>query len=426
MRDPCSLPAAARLDRRAVLHGLGVALALPCLEALRPRRSPAASPRRLAVLALPFGMVEEWFHPAGTGLDWTPGPTLAPLEPLRAAFTTFSNLDHDVRGGHSATHTFLSGVKSTERAAHPDGNLTLDQRLAQVVGTSTRFPSMVFWEAGMSFTKTGVQVPAITQPSEAFRALFVEDSEEEKRFARASLATSGSILDAVREAARGLERRVSARDREKLDEYFTAIRETETKLSTAGEWFERPKPRVDDPSMEGVAEGKRDEPYGAPLLEVWLDLMYLALASDSTRVVTTSVPNCNWGLADGNQGYHTLSHHGQREDRLAPLRSIELDITAQLARFLGRLRDTRQADGTTLLDSTQVLFGSGMGNGNRHTNSNLPLVLAGGGFRHGQHLDLENREPLCNLYLSMLQELGLELERFNRSTGPLSGLEFQR
>jgi len=411
--------------RRTVLRGLGVTLALPWLESLLPRRRVEPSPRRLAVIAVPFGMVEEWFHPATAGRDYVAGPSLAPLDALRARFTVFSNLDHGVRGGHAATHTFLSGVKVSERATNPEGNLTLDQLVAERFGPSTRFPSLVLWEGDLSYTRSGVRAPAIPTPVEAFRQLFVDESADEKRFLQAALDSSTSILDAVRAEARALEPALGRTDREKLAEYFTSIRETEQRLAASRQWLHRPRPEPEAPAAARVA-ACAEQTYGAELLAGWLDLVYLALVSDSTRSLVLSVPSCNWGLEGVSEGYHPMTHHGQREERLSQLRIVEPFVTTQLARFLARLEEVRQPDGASLLDSTQVLFGSGMGNGNSHTNSNLPLVLAGGRFRHGQHLDLEGRAPLCNLFLSMLHELGIEHERFNRSTGTLSGLEFGR
>lgn len=413
------------ISRRSVLRGVGVSLALPMLASWAPRssRPRAASPRRLAVFSAPFGMVEEGFHPRAAGFEYELPRTLAPLAPLRGEFTVFSRLDHGMKGGHAANHTLLSGIKLAERGAWPEGNVTVDQRAAEVLGAQTRFPSLVFWNEGLSFTRTGLRVPGVKRPSEAFRLLFVEESERQKRFTRASLASSGSILDAVRADARRLQEEVGREDRTKLEEYFTSIRETETKLQSAGSWLERDKPKVEDQAMAGVAEGDRDEPYGAAQVELWFDLMYLALVTDSTHVVATNVENCNWGLEGVHQTYHTLSHHRQRDDLLQQLGIVEHYMMRQLARFLGRLKAARQADGSTLLDTTQVLFGSGLGNGNRHTNDNLPMILAGGGFRHGQHLDCAGKQPLCNLYLSMLQALGCETERFNRSNGTLSGLE---
>src|SRR5262245_5307874 len=410
-------------DRRTFLRGVGVSLALPWLESTLPRGAVEPAPRRLAIVAVPFGMNEEWFHPATGGPDYVAGPTLAPLERLRRRFTVFSNLDHGVRGGHSATHTFLSGVKSTERATNPEGNLTLDQCVAEVLGNTTRFPSLVFWDAGTCFTRTGVRVPALASPALAFRQLFVDESEEEKRFRRASLRSSGSILDVVRADARSLAGRLGTTDRTKLDEYLTAIRETEGRLAEDEQWLDRPRPKVDGPAA-GSEEEDGEELHGDKLFEAWLDLAYLALLTDSTRVLTLAMTNCNFGLEGVHEGYHPITHHGLREERLAQLRIIEVHLATQVARFLERLENARQPDGSSLLDSTQVLFGSGMSNGNRHTNTNLPLLLAGGRFHHGQHVDAGNKEPLCNLYLSMLHELGIERERFNRSTGTLSGLAF--
>lgn len=411
-------------DRRTLLRGVGASLVLPYLASALPRRAPEAPPRRLLILALPFGMVEEWFHPAASGRDYPLPASLVPLAGQRERFTIFSHLDHGVRGGHSATHTFLSGVKSSERATNPEGNLTLDQRVTEAFGAATRFPSLVFWDAGTNFTRHGMRVPSLTSPSEAFRQLFVDPDEAQKRYERAALHASGSLLDVVRADARTLAARLSSTDRVKLEEYLISIRETETRLAASEQWLERPRPQVDDPAATGPGSGERDEPYGAQLLDSWLDLAYLALQTDSTRVLTISVPNVNWGIDGVREYYHSITHHGLREERLSQLRAIELHVTERLARFLERLAQSQQADGSSLLDSTQVLFGSGMGNGNRHTNDNLPLLLAGGRFRHGQHLDVENREPLGNLYLSMLHELGIEDERFNRSTGTLSGLEF--
>jgi len=416
--------AAATLDRRAFLRGLGASVALPGLESLRSRGASARPPRRLAILAVPFGMVEEWFHPAQAGGDWQTPLALAPLAHLRSRFTVFSNLDHGVNGGHSATHTFLSGVRSTERATNPEGNLTIDQRAAEVFGSRTRFPSMVLWNAGWNFTRTGVTVPSFSRPSEAFRHLFVEESEAEKARERAALGTRSSILDTVREDARSIANELGSADRTKLDEYCTSIRETERHLGEARQWLERPRPSVDDPAVAVLGSGARDEPAGELAFEAWLDIAHLALWTNSTSVLTVAMPDCNWGIEGATGGYHPMSHTSQRPEVLAQLQRIELHITTQVARFLERLERTQLSDGSSLLDSTTVLFGSGMGNGSRHTNTNLPLLLAGGTFHHGQHLDVSGREPLCNLFLSMLHELGIEDERFNRSSGTLRGLEF--
>jgi hypothetical protein len=413
--------------RRTVLKGMGVSLTLPFLESLMPRKAFGAneshSAQRMAIVTVPFGMVVDNFHPAQAGTDYKLPLTLQPFSQIREDFTVFSNLDHDVRGGHAANHTLLSGVKSTERAGYPDGNITVDQRAAELVGHNTRFPSLVFWKDGMSFTRTGVRVPGVARPSDAFKLMFVDDSAEQKKFNRASVESSGSILDAILEDARGLNRELGKTDRQKLEEYFSSIRETEKKLALAEGWIDKPKPNVTDPAMKKVADGARDEKIGDNYVEVWLDLMFLALQTDSTRVVSMGVENGNWGLDGVTDSYHTLSHHGQREDPLRQLAIIEQHLMKNLARFVERLKSAEQPGGGSLLDSTQVLFGSGLGSGSRHSNTNLPLILAGGGWKHGQHIDAQRGQPLCNLYLSMLQRMGAEQDYFNRSLSTLTGLD---
>lgn len=414
------------LNRRRFLRGTGVCLALPFMESLLPRSARAveqvSQTQRMAAVTVPFGMVVDQFHPADSGTDYTLTPTLEPLGKLKNDFTVFSNFDHDVRGGHAANHTLLSGVKSTERAAYPDGNVTVDQRAAELVGHNTRFPSLVFWKTGMSYTRTGVRVPAIEKPSDAFRLLFINETEYEKKFNRASVKSSGSILDVIRDDARDLKTVLGSEDRQKLEEYFTSIRETERKLELAKDWIDRPKPTIEDPKMKQVGDGNRDDKTGSNQVEIWLDLMFLALQTDSTRVLTMSIENCSWGLDGVTDSYHSLSHHGQRADQLSQLKIVEEYLMQNIARFMGRLKTTKQPDGSSLLDSTQILFGSGLGSGSRHTNQNLPLILAGGGWKHGQHLDGQREQPLCNLYLSMLQRMGAEQDYFNRSNSTLTGL----
>ena len=415
------------MNRRAVLKGMGVSLTIPLMESLMPRaalaaNSPSAA-QRVAIVTVPFGMVVDKFHPATAGRDYKLPETLQPLSQLRDDFTVFSNLDHDVRGGHAANHTLLSGVKSTERAGYPDGNITIDQRAAELVGHTTRYPSLVFWDAGMSYTRTGVRVPAIAKPSDAFNLMFVDDSDEQKKFNRASLRSSGSILDVILEDARELNRELSGTDRQKLEEYFSSIRETEKKLALAEDWVDQPKPGVNDPEMKRVGDGSRDTNIGNECVEVWLDLMFLALQTDSTRVVSMAVKNGNWGLDGVTDSYHALSHHGQREEPLRQLAILEQHLTSRIARFIDRLKSAEQPGGGSLLDTTQVLFGSGLGSGSRHSNTNLPLLLAGGGWKHGQHIDAQRGQPLCNLYLSMLQRMGAEQDYFNRSLSTLTGLD---
>ena len=416
------------LSRRTILRGAGACLALPMLDTMTAMGAGAKertrAPKRLLVINVPFGMHQDSFHPADTGRGYQLSKTLQSLRPVKDDFTVFSRLDHGVRGGHTAAHTFLSGVRYVDRARHRDGNITLDQRAAELVGGATRFPSLTWWnnKSIVSWTRAGIRVPAIARPSDAFRRMFVEDSPAEKERAIESLKSSGSILDAVRENARGFQKKLGGADREKLEEYFESIRGVERKLEDSGAWLVKPKQAVDDPAAKPIADGKRDKGTLSELFEVWLDLAVLAFQTDSTRIISIDVPNGSWGLDGVEQGYHTLSHHGQREELLEQLAVIERFKMQQLAKLMQRLAAIVEPDGSNLLDSTMVLFGSGMGSGSRHTNSNLPIIFAGGGFKHGQHLDLGYKQPLCNLYVSMLQQLGCEVERFNTSTGTLTGL----
>ena len=415
------------IDRRKVLRGAGVTIALPLMESLLPASVAAVEQvsrtPRLATIAEPFGVVQDRFFPKTTGADYEMSPTLEPLQRVKSDFTVFSNLDHGVRGGHQANHTLWSGIKNTDRASYPDGNITVDQRAAELVGHNTRYPSLVFWTEKNSYTRTGVSVPAIQTPSEAFNLMFVNDTAEKRKFDRETIDASGSILDTVLADAHSFKRKLGRTDRKKMEEYFDSIRETEKKLELAESWIDKPKPGVSDPTLQKIGTGARDEKTGGNLLGVWLDLMHLALRNDSTRVVSMAINNCNWGLDGVVDTFHTLSHHGQLEEKLSQLAIVETFMMENLAVFIERLKSTEQPDGSSMLDSTQVLFGSGLGSGSLHSNTNLPIILAGGGFKHGQHIDGQQKQPLCNLFLSVLQQIGAEQDYFNRSNGTFTGLE---
>lgn len=414
------------IDRRCALKAAGVSIALPLMESVLPGSESAVERAsrapRLVTIAEPFGVVQERFFPTATGFNYEMSPTLKPMERVKSDFTVFSNLDHDVRGGHQANHTLWSGIKTTDRASYPDGNITVDQRAAELVGHNTRYPSLVFWAEKNSYTRTGVAVPAIQKPSEAFNLMFVDDTAEKRKFDRDTIAASGSILDAVLADANSFKRKLGRTDQKKLDEYFSSIRETEKKLKLAEGWIEQPKPTIEDSGLKKIGSGARDEKTGGNLLGVWLDLMFLALRTDSTRVVSMAINNCNWGLDGVVDSFHTLSHHGQVKEKLNQLDIVETFMMENLAVFIERLKATKQPDGSSLLNSTQILFGSGLGSGSRHSNTNLPIILAGGGFKHGQHIDGQQKQPLCNLFLSVLQEMGAEQDYFNRSNGTFTGL----
>jgi Protein of unknown function (DUF1552) len=420
-----------RIHRRSFLKAAGVCIAVPVMESL-PRALSAGEtgtpPQRMVCIGNEFGMYPGAFWPEKSGADYEWTTLLKPLEPFRQDFTLFSHLDHGLKGGHFAVHTFLTGVKAVEAKGMPEGGISLDQRAAEFVGSQTRFPSLAIGsEDGlhggcqMSWTRTGTRIPPIPGPRELFRMLFVDDDSDAKQQAADRIALQGSILDAVLGDARSLNRRLSKPDSRKLDEYLASVRDVETKLSLDRRWQGIPKPRIDlkEPENQGLT---RDLP-------AIYDLIALALETDSTRVATLEIGG-SFAASDLGirKGYHSLSHHGQLQENIDPLVQIELYQMRQFARFLEKLRSIREpsSDGT-MLDHTMVLLGSGMGNANSHTNTDLPIILAGGGFQHGEHRkypqEARRRVPLCNLYVSMLQRFGVETDRFSAGTGTLTGLE---
>jgi hypothetical protein len=406
--------------RRNLLRAAGVTIALPWLETLSRAAAPAPA-QRFVCVANPFGMIQDAFFPAGEGLNAALPVNLAAFEPLRGKFTVFSNIDHGDNGGHGGTHMFLSGVKSSEAAAMPDGNISLDQFLARQVAGQTRFP-VLNTAAGPSggggvelcWTRTGVMVPPVQQVSRVFRMLFVDDPAELSAALGVDYEQQGSILDAVNGQAKSMGRRVSGRDRDKLDQYFTAIREVEKSLEQEKAWLSRPRPKVE-------AKEPKDGTVSQQL-PILFDLVALALQTDSTRVATIEVPGSFDTSAMGieEKGYHGYSHHGKDPGLMEGMRKVERYQMVHLAKFLTKLQDLG------LLDSTHVLFGSGMGDGSAHTNKNLPVLLAGGGYKHRTHMILpdaaEKRVPLCNLYLTIAQRFGVESGAFGRSKGTFGEL----
>ncbi len=419
-------------SRRGFLRAAGVCLALPALETFALRRTTAAEagspPRRMVCVGNEFGMYPGAFWPEQSGADYVLPPLLKPLESMRKNFTLFSHLDHGLKGGHFSVHTFLTGVNSAEAKGMPDGGISLDQRAAEFVGAATRFPSLTIGsETGlhggpmMSWTRTGTRVPPIQGPRELFSKLFLEDNAKARKMATERIELHGSILDAVLGDANSLKRRISQSDQQKLDEYFASVREVENKLDLEKRWqkIAKPQAQISEPTDEGLT---RDLP------KIY-DLIALALQTDSTRVATVEVGG-SFAASDLGirEGYHGLSHHGHVQKSIDLLVQIEAYQVEQFSRFIGKLSEMREPHSDrSLLDSTLALFGSGMGNANAHTNSDLPIVLAGGGFRHGEHKQYpeegRKRVPLSNLYLSMLQQFGLETDSFSTSSGTLGGLE---
>lgn len=436
--NPANLPPAPP-NRRFFLRATGVSLALPLLESLRTRvfaqnsavgtlpgkAAGAGRPKRMVCIGNLLGFYPEAFFPMTTGPGYELPASIEALKPHQKDFTLFSGLDHGVKGGHFAMSSFLSGVRTADAKGMPEGNITVDQRAAETMGGATRFPSLALGsESGihggclMSWTRSGTRVPPISTPRELFRKLFISEGAADVAATMDRLDLKGSILDAVQGDAKSLEGHLGQRDKEKLDEYFTSVRDVEKQIELRRKWAHVPKP---DPKIQEPAN--KDFVSDLPVM---YDLIALALQTDSTRIATFEIGGDFEASAFGlNGGYHGLSHHGQRPEAIAALIKMERYQVEQFARFLAKLKSIDDGAGT-LLDHSMVLFGSGMGNANSHTNSNLPLIFAGGGFKHGLHKAYPatglGRQPLCNLYLSMLQRFGAEAKTFGTSSGTLTGL----
>jgi hypothetical protein len=254
--------------------------------------------------------------------------------------------------------------------------------------------------------------------------LFRKDDLNSRKQKERNLADKKSILDVAKAQASNFQKGLGKEDTEKLDQYFTSVREFEKRIEQSTQWLDREKPSTSYSLPERVDSlTLRDK---TPL---FYDLMALALQTDSTRVISLAFTNLgkeNGGLSGITHGYHTLSHHGQVQEAIDELSIIESFHVEQYSRFLGKLKEVKEPNGKTLLDNTMALLGSGMSNANSHSNRDLPILLAGGGFKHGQHLHFarhgKQSTPLCNLYLSMLQNFGIETEKFNTSSGTLTGL----
>jgi hypothetical protein len=265
-------------------------------------------------------------------------------------------------------------------------------------------------------------VPADNSPSKVFARLFLDGSPDEVRAQVSRLENGRSILDDVRDQADLLRTDLGAADRDKLDEYLTSVRQLERRLVKDEEWCKRPKPKVDVPPPQDI-------PNAADLIgrtRLLFDLTHLALQTDSTRLVTIMLAGSTYAppIPGVSLGHHDLSHHGKDPGKLEQLKIVEVETIKTVRDFLSKLKESKE-DGGCLLDSTTVFLGSNLGDASSHSVKNLPVLLAGGGFRHGQHLafDPQDPPPLCNLYVSMLQRLGIETDKFGTSTGTLSGLE---
>jgi hypothetical protein len=432
------------LSRRRFLRGAGVLLALPLLEAMQPafaglvRRAdpgaaavPGGKPRRVLAICNNLGLLPDQFFPKQTGRDYELSPYLADLEDHRQDFTVFSGVSHpDVDGGHPADNCFLTAAPHPGRGSFRN-TISLDQYIAERIGHLTRFPSLTLGvniqrgQRSLSWTSSGVLIPCEEKASDVFRKLFMQGTPEETENQVRRLSLGESILDAVANQAKAMQRDLGPRDRERLDQYFTSVRDLEQRMAMAREWEHKPKPTVTAP----VPLDPESPRAYMDKVKLMYDIARLAFETDSSRSISLLLDSVNspaieFGDVKTTDGYHNLSHHGKSEAKLAQLNAIDHWHMKLLNELFSQLKAV-QEDGEPLLDRTMILYGSNLGNANTHVTTNLPTLFAGGGFKHGQHLafDTERNYPLPNLFVSMLQRLGLETEKFASSTGTMRSLE---
>jgi hypothetical protein len=415
------------LSRRTFLRASGVAMGLPLLNSMVPTLRAADKPadiRRFVAFCAPLGIHTPNLFPKAAGRDYDLTPYLRPLEGLREKFTITSGLMHpEVDGGHTAENSYLTG------AAHPASpsfrnSISVDQFAAERLGHHTRLASLTLSvnNNGLGFTRSGIRIPAEQRPSRLFAKLFLEGTVDQKKEQMRRIKDGQSVMDLVRDQTQALGRRIGRQDHQTLDHYFTSVRETEKRLVKAEEWARKPKPRVDYQKPTDI----NDRANLTGRMELMYDMIFLALQTDSTRFISCMGPGGAEvvSLKGVDDGWHNLSHHSKSADKIKMLGIIEHEEFRLFGNFLQRL-DAVKEGANTLLDQTAIMMGSHMGNASSHNNSNLPIIAAGGHFRHGQHLAFNPRNPppLCNLLVSYLQHLGLETDTFSTGKSTLSGLE---
>jgi hypothetical protein len=429
----------APLSRRRFLRAAGVGLALPFLDSMvapfaresfaAADAAPGGPPRRFFGICNNLGLLHEQFFPREVGKDYALSPYLQFLKEHRDDFTVMSGVSHpNVDGGHPSDIAFLTAAPHPASGSFRN-SISLDQLIAERIGNLTRFPSLTLGvnagARGLSWTRTGVAIPPEERASDIFRQLFLQGTPQEIDAKIRELDTGRSILDAVADQARDLQRDLGTRDRGRLDQYLSSVRDLEHRLQESKGWERKPKPAVKaavpiDPTSPAQYMEK---------VRIMYDLARLAFETDSTRSVTLMLNSVGTPVMqiEGERitdGYHNLSHHGMAADKLTQLKVIDEWHMKLLAQLFQGLKGTQEGD-QTLLDRAMVLYGSNLGDANAHSTTNLPTLFAGGGFRHGRHLafDRERNYPLPNLFVSVLQRIGIPADSFASGTGTMRGLD---
>lgn len=417
-----------KIDRRHVLKGAGVAMSLPWLSAMTPSFANAAeqqAPKRFVSMTLGLGLVSKNLTPETAGRDYKPSLYMQELQSLRDDVTVISGTSHPgVSGGHRAEACILTANPNGSKGVGKN-TISIDQYMAKYLGGETRYPSLVLSSSGSnspSYTENGAMIPAQDSPSRLFGQLFVDESASNRQRHIRRIQEGRSIMDVVMQDAKQLSKKVGTADRHRLEEYFTSVRDLEVRMAESEAWSHRPKPQVDAKKPVDI----RNSADFIGRQKLMTEMIKLALQTDSSRFVSYHLGGSGGvvPLEGVAEGYHNLSHHGQDEEKLDQLALVEAGIISQWGAFLQALKDVKQQGGS-LLDQTTVMLTSNLGNASAHDTRNLPVLVGGGGFKHGQHIafDQKNNYPLPNLFVSCLQNLGMETDQFATSTGTLTGLD---
>ena len=392
-------------------------------------QAAAQQPKRMICICAVLGLHPEYFFPKTAGKDYESTPYLDMLKANRNDFTVFSGLSQEgsEAAGHSSETVFLTGAYNPQLPGFHN-SISIEQAFAEHVGPATRFPSLVLGTGGTSISvdRSGVKLQPELKASKVFARLFLEGTPDEVQHEMDRLNEGRSILDAVSDDAKSLNGRIGTGDKDKLDEYLTSVRDMERRLQDMQAWSRKPKPKVSVP-MPHDPQNIADEIGKMDLL---FDLMPLALQTDSTRAVSIVLGGDDYviPIPGVTMGHHALSHHGQEPMKIEQLRKIEEAQMASFSRLLTKLKSTDEA-GVPLLNNTAILFGSNLGNASSHSCTHVPIILAGGTFKHGQHIvaapheDMNTSKPLAKLFVSMLQASGVQTDKFAHATGTMPGLE---
>ncbi len=433
------------LSRRTFLHGLGTALALPPLEAMAAKTGSSKSiPLRMGFSYIPNGVILPQWRTTGEGSKYNLSSSLRSLEPFKSDIQALDGLDHkkanangDGGGDHArANATFLTGCQARKTAGSDIRiGVSVDQLAAEHVGKKTKLPSLELstdrarlsggcdsgyscaYQYNLAWKTESLPMPPEANPRSVFERLFSNGLTKEQAESRIRrLRHEKSLLDFVLEDAKSLQRDLGRTDRSKLDEYLTSVRELEQRIENS-EQLNSHKPTY--PKPEGIPSDYRTH------LRVQFDLMALAFQTDATRVATFLLAHdgSNRSFPDIGvpEGHHSLSHHRENKNTIVKLAKIDRFYADQFAYFLKKIKSVREVDGSSMLDHCMIVYGGGISDGNRHGHEKLPILLAGGraaGLSAGRRHDFKGK-PLANLYLSLLERMGVDADVLGDSTGKL-------